>query len=75
MPDLDFVYEAKRSLDRIRPKILLRIEASTESRYSNAQLIEMVDARLVEHWPRLFGLLHQLYGQHYDFFYYPKKMS
>ncbi|MFQ3241472.1 MAG: amylosucrase [Lentimonas sp.] len=70
MPDLDLVYEAKRSLDRIRPKILLRIEASTESRYSNAQLIEMVDARLVEHWPRLFGLLHQLYGQHYDFFYY-----
>ena len=70
MPDLELDYEAKRSLARIRPKILAKIEASSESRYTNAQLTEMIDARLLEHWPRLFRLLLQLYGQHYDFFYY-----
>ncbi|MFT5497263.1 MAG: amylosucrase, partial [Kiritimatiellia bacterium] len=70
MPELDPLYEAKRSLDRIRPKMLAKIEASTESRDTIAHLTEMIEARLVEHWPRLFRLLHQLYGQHYDFFYY-----
>ncbi|HMQ34449.1 MAG TPA: alpha-amylase family glycosyl hydrolase, partial [Chloroflexaceae bacterium] len=31
---------------------------------------EVFEARLVREWPRLFGLLLRLYGQHYDFFYH-----
>lgn len=70
MPDLDFAYEAERSLRRIRPKILNRIEWSEDSNYSYEERVELIDARLEEHWPRLFRLLYELYGQHYDFFYY-----
>jgi len=70
MPELDFAYEAERSLRRIRPKILDRIERSSSSRFSNEERVEMIDARLAEHWERLFILLHRLYGGHYDFFYY-----
>ncbi|MFU8847557.1 MAG: alpha-amylase family glycosyl hydrolase, partial [Opitutales bacterium] len=70
MPELDFAYEAERSLRRIRPKILDRIERSTSSRFSTEERVEVIDARLAEHWERLFILLHRLYGDHYDFFYY-----
>jgi len=70
MPDIDLLYEARRSINRIRPKILDKIEASDASGFSDARLIETIDARLDEHWPRLFRLLYRLYGQHYDFFYY-----
>lgn len=70
MADFDPDYEARRSLARLRPKVLARIAQSSDSLFSDEQLIETIDARLKEHWPRLFGLLHQLYGHHYDFFYY-----
>jgi len=70
MPEIDFAYEADRSLRRIRPKILNRIEWSEDSNYSFDERVELIDARLEEHWPNLFRLLYQLYGQHYDFFYY-----
>lgn len=71
MAELDLVYEAERSLRRLRPKILKRIEeASPLSEISDSEKIEIIDARLAEHWTTLFGLLHRLYGHHYDFFYY-----
>ncbi|PXA05530.1 amylosucrase [Coraliomargarita sinensis] len=70
MPEIDFAYEAERSLRRIRPKILDRIERSESSRFSFEERVEVIDARLAEHWERLFMLLHQLYGNHYDFFFY-----
>lgn len=70
MLDFDLAYEARRSQRRIWPKILERIEAGSDSAATSAQWIETIEARLDEHWPRLFGLLHQLYGEHYDFFYY-----
>jgi amylosucrase len=70
MPDIDLEYEAQRSLNRIRPKILAKVVSSTDSPATRAQMMEMMDARLAEHWPRLFSLLYQLYGEHYDFFYY-----
>ncbi len=70
MPEIDFAYEAERSLRRIRPKILLRIEQSDLSRFSREERIEVIDARLGEHWQRLFTLLYRLYGDHYDFFFY-----
>jgi amylosucrase len=75
MPEIDLAYEAKRSLNRIRPKIIGKIEAVGDSPAAIAQLIETIEARLVEHWPRLFGLLHRLYGQHYDFFYYLENIA
>lgn len=70
MPEFDVAYEAARSLRRIRPLILRRIRESCTSRFGVDQWIETVDARLAEHWPRFFGLLHRLYGHHYDFFFY-----
>lgn len=70
MVDFDPDYEARRSLARLRPKVLARIAQSSDSLFSDEQLVETIDGRLNEHWPRFFGLLHQLYGHHYDFFYY-----
>ncbi len=74
MPEFDAAYEATRTLKRIRPKILERIKRTHKSLYSDSQLEEMIDARLEEHWPRLFELLYQLYGTHYDFFYYLERI-
>jgi amylosucrase len=70
MAEFDFAYEAERTLRRIRPKIVTRIEQEDHSRISQVERIETIDTRLAEHWERLFRLLHRLYGQHYDFFYY-----
>lgn len=70
MPDIDLAYEAKRSLKRIRPKICDSIAAVAETPQAEAHLTETLEQRLSEHWPRLFQLLHQLYGEHYDFYYY-----
>lgn len=70
MAEFDLAYEAARSLRRIRPLILRRVEESCSSRFGTERWIETIEARLAEHWPRFFGLLHRLYGHHYDFFYY-----
>jgi len=70
MDDKRLEYEASRSLRRIRPKITRRIEAVGGEDLERARLHEVVDARLELNWKRLFGLLYQLYGHHYDFFYY-----
>ncbi|WFB34867.1 alpha-amylase family glycosyl hydrolase [Kiritimatiellota bacterium B12222] len=71
MVELDLTYEAERSLRRLRPKILAKIASASEnSKISDAEKIEIIDGRLERHWPVLFGLLYQLYGHHYDFFYY-----
>ncbi len=75
MPDINLLYEAERSLKRIRPKILERIEETCDSAYTTVILAETIDARLDEHWVHFFGLLHRLYGHHYDFFYYLEKIT
>ena len=75
MPDIDLAYEAKRSLDRIRPKILERIGEAGSSAFGTDELIETIDARLDEHWRRFFSLLYRLYGGHYDFFYYLESIT
>lgn len=74
MLDLDLAYEAHRTLRRIRPKIHVRIHRTARAPSEAALLIETIDARLGEHWPRLFDLLYQLYGTHYDFFYYLERI-
>jgi amylosucrase len=71
MAEFDLLYEAERSLRRIRPKIQDRIKVACEgSSICDWERTEVIDARLKEHWPRLFELLYCLYGGHYDFFYY-----
>lgn len=71
MAELDLAYEAERSLRRLRPKILKKLQSAPEpSTIPVGEKLEMMDARLAAHWPRLFKLLHRLYGHHYDFFYY-----
>jgi amylosucrase len=74
MPDLDLAYEASRTLRRIRPKIHARIDGAAGTPGDHALLIETIESRLTTHWPRLFDLLYQLYGQHYDFFYYLERI-
>jgi len=68
-------YEASRSLRRIRPKIDRRIDETAPSEPAADRLREDVEARLADHWPRLFKLLYQLYGHHYDFFYYLESIA
>lgn len=70
MAEIDLFYEARRTLKRLWPKILSLIEQSEHPRFSTERLIEIIEARLDEHWPRLFDLLYRLYGTNYDFFYY-----
>jgi len=70
MENSRLVYEAGRSLRRIQPKIDRRIAEATSNQEENERLSESIRLRLDEHWPRLFRLLYQLYGHHYDFFYY-----
>jgi amylosucrase len=70
MVDIDLAYEAGRSLERLRPKFEARIAAIGVSARRKKLLLERLDLRLDEHWLRLFGLLHRLYGHHYDFFFY-----
>ncbi|MFP4165587.1 MAG: alpha-amylase family glycosyl hydrolase [Opitutales bacterium] len=70
MPEIDLAYEAERSLRRIRPRILEKIEAAETSAHGAERLEETLELRLKEHWPQLFRLLYRLYGEYYDFFYY-----
>jgi amylosucrase len=75
MAELDLAYEAARSLKRIRPKIHRRIAESTGSDLSDARLVEIIEARLDEHWEGFFLLLFRLYGHHYDFFFYLESIA
>ncbi|WP_269522346.1 amylosucrase [Coraliomargarita parva] len=70
MANIDLAYEAGRSIKRIHPKLKERIAASTTSPRRRQELEEILDARLDEHWGQFFRLLYQLYGGHYDFFFY-----
>ena len=71
MAKVDLEYEANRTLRRLRPKVVERVKKSRrKTKVPVAEKLEVMDARLEEHWPRLFRLLYELYGEHYDFFYY-----
>lgn len=70
MAEIDLVYEAQRTIKRLWPKILALIDKSDHPRFPTERLVEIIEARLDEHWPRLFELLYRLYGRNYDFFYY-----
>ncbi len=75
MPDFDLAYEAGRSRGRIRPRIDERIRAACGAGTAAERRCEAIEARLDAHWARFFGLLHRLYGHHYDFFYYLERIT
>jgi amylosucrase len=64
-PSTSVASRAQRSLERLRPRLQARFE-----RESNKEDWAAFDSRLETHFPRLFGLLYELYGQMYDFFYH-----
>lgn len=53
--------EARRTLARLLPRVEKGVARSARPALA---------ARLDAHFPRAFGLLHALYGGHYDFFYH-----
>lgn len=59
--------QAARSIERLLPR--LRAELA-DARAADPAGWECFEARLAREWPRLFALLLQLYGGHYDFFYH-----
>jgi len=61
--------EAARSLARIWPRVRERLGSKAET------LPSAFEQRLSREWPRLFSLLHCLYGTHYDFFYHLEELA
>ena len=57
--------QANSSLVRLLPLLTERYKNKVEEGEWQGYL-----ERLNRHFPRLFGLLHQLYGKEYDFFYH-----
>jgi amylosucrase len=71
MPDATWIREqAALSLERLLP----RLRAEFEAIPADSQEWQEWDRRLHAEWERLFGLLVQLYGQHYDFFYHLEQL-
>ncbi|NTV62445.1 MAG: DUF3459 domain-containing protein [Oscillochloris sp.] len=67
MSDIDWIRErARRSLVRILPRVRSTFNNDADSDPGAWRTFE---ARLTREWERLFGLLFQLYGTEYDFFY------
>ncbi len=60
-------YEADLSLQRLGP----RLHAYWEQEQVKEELRHEFELRLQEHWRELFGLLFDLYGSRYDFFFHP----
>ena len=62
---------ATRSLERIWPRIAQDFASFRDEQPDTWQAFE---GRLRREWPRLFGLLYELYGQQYDFFYHIEQL-
>ena len=63
-------FEAELSLQRLQP----RLTQFWEFHDLPDGLIADFDKRLAQHWPRLFRLLLELYGDRYDFFYHVEQV-
>lgn len=63
-------YDAQLTLHRLLP----RLREFWDSQQLDTETIDPFEARLEEHWPRLFRLLRGLYGQRYDFFYHLERI-
>ena len=66
----DLSFEAELSLQRLQP----RLNQFWEFHDLPDASISDFDKRLSQHWPRLFGLLLELYGDRYDFFYHVEQI-
>ncbi len=60
---LNLEREAQRTLERLIPRITPLLPDDADTR-------DVFLARMHAHFPTLFGLLYELYGQRYDFFYH-----
>lgn len=60
--DTWFTQHAERTLTRLLPRIQPTLDAADDGK-------RFID-RLTQHFPRIFHLLHTLYGSQYDFFYH-----
>ena len=65
LPSPWIAQQAQKSLARLRPRVQARFDHGPAAADWPA-----FSRRLEAHFPRLFGLLYQLYGQNYDFFYH-----
>jgi amylosucrase len=71
MQPLDLTLETERAFTRLLP----RIEARFKTRIKRQRADWLVFAnRLEVHFPRLFGLLMQLYGQRHDLYYHLEEL-
>ncbi len=64
---LDFQKETQRTLRRLLPRITPLLPKTKADR-------ETFETRLREHFPVVFRLLYELYGQRYDFFYHVEQI-
>jgi amylosucrase len=68
MPETAFLeVEAKRTLDRILPRLQERLKNEISEDHQGWQEFH---ERLVRNFPRLFGLYFELYSRRYDFFFH-----
>lgn len=61
------IKHSRRTLDRVLPRLRERFSDQIER---SADDWPAFLTRLEEHFPRLFSLLHDIYGREYDFFYF-----
>jgi amylosucrase len=67
IPDFaDLSSEAELTFKRLAPRLSSLWDEADESESSRRGF----EKRLEEHWPRLFGLLLELYGHRYDFYFH-----
>ncbi|MEW6179661.1 MAG: alpha-amylase family glycosyl hydrolase [Chloroflexota bacterium] len=63
--------ESKRTLDRLIPRLKTRF---TDFINRNPQDWVLFEGRLENNFERLFGILHHLYSNHYDFFFHLEEL-
>ncbi len=71
MQTLNLSLETNRALERLLPRIETRFSAQIKRQPGDWRVFE---ARLQAHFPRLFGLLLQLYGQRHDLYYHLEEL-
>lgn len=67
--------EAAKSLRRLRARILRTLESEGYAPGGlHAEAWELFQRRLERYWPELFGLLFELYQNHYDLYYFLERI-
>jgi amylosucrase len=66
----DLSFQAQLTLDRLQPQLAAFWNSTNES----DDAVGEFNDRLAKHWPRLFRLLLELYGDRYDFYYHAQQV-